>query len=162
MSSNLADMMKESRERNDIVLKAREKKAKLERQYEADVLELTYAHFFNLARLRVIYLIETGQDVEVDTRLLNELVSGKYFSRKSELQTVLGTHGVRFLEWLRENKLTYELVEDHDGCGVSSWVTMRINPIPDTPVHRNPAKSSGRRGSSTDAAYGGSRLYNTK
>lgn len=145
MSRNLAYMIKESRDRNDIVLKAREKKAKLERQYEADVLELTYAHFFNLARLRVIYLIETGQDVAIDTRLLNELVSGNYFSRKSEFQTVLGNHGVHFLEWLKENKLSYELVEDHDGCGMSSWVTMRINPIPDTPIHRTPISSSNRR-----------------
>lgn len=140
MSRNLAYMIKESRDRNDIVLKAREKKAKLERQYEADVLELTYAHFFNLARLRVIYLIEIGEDVEIDTRLLNELVSRKYFSRKSEFQSILGTHGVHFLDWLKENKLTYELVEDNDGCGISSWVTMRINPIPDTPI-----SSSNRR-----------------
>ncbi len=126
MSRNLAYMIKESRDRNDIVLKAREKKAKLERQYEADVLELTYAHFFNLARLRVIYLIEIGEDVEIDTRLLNELVSRKYFSRKSEFQSILGTHGVHFLDWLKENKLTYELVEDNDGCGISSWETCRV------------------------------------
>lgn len=127
---NLGQLLKEAQECNNGFISHKEMVVRAEKQLTEDLKALAIQYFFDVCRLKILHQIKVGERVEVTSRDLNKIPNVyTYYSRKSEFEVVLHKNGKHFLNWLKENGLTYILHEDHDGVGMESWVTMKIKPI---------------------------------